>query len=96
MKFEDFILGLIAGLISSLSVLIFYQNFFHKETTVFVVDFNKLKKEGFTKEQIISAIPRGVILIDRKCVLNPHGRDITKRIEEILKNSTFNSLSIEQ
>jgi hypothetical protein len=85
MKIEDILIGFAIGVLSSLAVFYaLYKKFSPPE--VYVVDFSYLAKEGITKKQIESVLEDNTILIDKRCVLNPNGRDITFQIERALKH----------
>jgi len=80
----DWVLAFLLGLIGGLSAVLIYRHF-NPPQEVWVVDFQRLKKEGITKEELRRVLKEGVILIDRRCVLNPAGRDVTEEIKRALK-----------
>jgi len=81
----DWVLAFLLGLIGGLSAVLIYRYLLQSPQEVWVVDFQKLKKEGITKGELRRVLKEGVILIDRRCVLNPAGRDVTEEIEKALK-----------
>jgi len=85
MEKSDLLIGFLLGLISSFVAIFVYLNFFRNTPQVYVVNFSKLKEDGFTKKDLLEVINPNIVLIDRRCVLNPYGRDITIEIEKVLR-----------
>jgi len=85
MRIEELLIGFAIGILtSSLVFFTLYKYFAPPE--VYVVDFSYLQQKGITKAQIEHILQKNVILIDRRCVLNPNGKDITFQIEKALKH----------
>jgi len=82
---SDLLIGFLLGLVSSFLAIFVYLKFFKVTPQFYVVNFAKLKEEGFTRKDLLEVINPHVVLIDRRCVLNPYGRDITSEIEKVLK-----------
>ena len=85
MRIEEFLIGFTIGILTSLLVFFTLYKYF-APPEVYVVDFSYLQKKGITKTQIEQILQKNVILIDRRCVLNPYGKDITLQIEKALRH----------
>ena len=86
MRLWDLLAGIVFGVAGSLAGVFLYQKLIYRQPQVYAVNLAKLKKEGFTKADVLKVLNPDVVLIDRKCVLNPYGRDITDEILKALKS----------
>jgi hypothetical protein len=84
MRILDFAAGFLLGVFGGLMAVYVYRKI-NPPQRIYVVDFLRLKREGISKAQIAKILEKNTVLIDRRCVLNPAGRDITEEIERALK-----------
>jgi len=85
MRIEELLIGFAIGILTSLLVFFTLYKYF-SPPQIYVVDFSYLQQKGITKTQVERLLQKNVILIDRRCVLNPYGKDITFQIEKTLRH----------
>ena len=91
MRLWDFLAGIVFGIAGALAGILIYLKFLYREPQIYTVNLAKIKKEGFTKSDVLKILNPDTVLIDRRCVLNPYGRDITDDILRVLKSEKKSS-----